>query len=243
MSTLEIISMIPLAALLAACAIAFAWKPMKWKFTRIIAWLWRSLMPDWIVQRRLLGTLYAMSIRDHALWLIYGDKAAGAEKVPFPAHGHVWDLGCNIGLFSVAAAQSGCRVTAFDISETNVLCVRQTAWLNHFNICAVNCPVTTSPCQWERTENGHTENAMTRKGKLVSLTYEQAAQIYGMPDFIKFDIQGGEREFLMGTFKDWVMQHGIAIYLETHGDCASWVWPEMTRIGPIHYWLPSTKSP
>jgi len=210
---------------------------IKWKLSRVAAWLWRRVMPDWIIQRRLRETLYAMSLRDHALWLVHGDEAVAGEHPPFPERGHVWDLGCNIGAFSVMAAKAGCRVTAFDINLTNVLCVRQTAQLNHLNIIAVHSPVTAYPLQWGPSASGHPESEL-RHGNLMSLTYQQAAEIYGKPDFIKMDIQGGEREFLMGVFKDWVINNGIAFYLETHGDCANWVWPEMTRIGPIHYWLP-----
>ena len=205
--------------------------------------VWRRIMPDVIVQRRIGNELFAVSLRDHALWILYGDKAAGAEKIPI-VKGHVWDLGCNIGVYSIAAARAGCRVTAFDISNINVLCLAQTAIITGLPMTVVHSPVTTIPTRWTPSNTGHCEEKLSEGGIYKSLTFLEAAEKFGKPDCIKMDIQGGEVEFLQSeAFHGWVHSNGIAVYLEVHGEAVDLIWPTFTRIGPIHYWLPSTKSP
>ena len=216
----------------------YCMKVAQYHVGRFVYQFWGRLCPAVIVQRELQGTLFALSLKCHTPWLFYGDLAANAENPPFPTVGHVWDLGCNIGLYSVKAARAGCRVTAFDISITNVLCLNQTARLNGLDIKAQFGPVTVKPMQWSAARSGHSEESMTRGGSLTSMTYLEVAERCGLPDFIKMDIQGGESEFLQSTeFREWVLRHGITIYLETHNDAARWVWPEFRKIGNIHYLL------
>jgi FkbM family methyltransferase len=210
---------------------------MKRFVRQFLARSWRSAAPDVVVQRRLHNTLFSLSLRDHALWIFLGDSA-DAEQVPIPSFGHVWDLGCNIGLYSVQAALAGCRVSAFDISSTNVLCVNQTAKLNALDIHAYLSPVTVEESHWTPARTGHTEEAMTRGGALLSTTYLQASERCGVPSFIKFDIQGGEIEFLKShAFRGWVHDNRISVYLEAHDGAEEFIWPEFKKIGPIHYWI------
>lgn len=199
--------------------------------------VWRSAAPDVILQKRLHETLFVISLRDHALWIFDGDRADG-EVVPIPDHGHVWDLGCNIGLYSVQAAKHGCRVSAFDISMTNVLRLNQTAHLNDLDIKAHCTPITVNPVQWTPAQTAHTEESLNVGGSLRSLTYLEASSKYGIPSFIKMDIQGGEVEFLKsGEFRDWIIGNHISFYLETHNDAEKYIWPEFKRIGDIHWFI------
>jgi FkbM family methyltransferase len=202
---------------------------------KLAAKAWRALAPDIVVQRRIHDTLYTLSLRDHALWIIGGDKA-DAESLPLPKGGHVWDLGCNIGLYSVQAAKLGCKVNAFDISLTNVLCLRDTAHNNSLPITAIHSPVTVSQTNWTPASTAHAEESLRSGGCLSSLTYAIAALRYGLPSFIKMDIQGGEVEFLRSqVFKRWLRDNQITLYIEVHGDAAKYVWHDMKQIGPIHY--------
>lgn len=208
----------------------------RYHLGRFVYQFWGRLCPAIIVQRELQGTLFCLSLKCHTPWVFYGDAAANAEKPPFPNGGHVWDLGCNIGLYAVKAARNGCRVTGFDISLTNVLCLNQTARLNGLEIKAKLGPVTVKPTSWTPARSGHTEESITHGGSLLSMTYLEAAVRFGVPDFIKMDIQGAEVEFLQSAeFRQWVKEYRITVYLEVHNDAARWVWPEFRRIGLIHY--------
>jgi FkbM family methyltransferase len=215
---------------------------LRYYANRPFAKLWRMLCPDVIVQREIRGVLFSVSMRDHALWVFRG-TFADAEFLPIPRGSRVWDLGCNIGLYSVQAAQIGCVVTAFDISKTNTLCLDQTARVNGLAIRAIHSPVTVDPVWWTPSRNGHTESELQVGGSLRSITYTEAAQMYGVPKFIKMDIQGGEIPFLRSVaFRDWAIQNSVTIYLEAHDDAAKHIWNDFRQIGPIHYLLEAGKS-
>jgi FkbM family methyltransferase len=198
--------------------------------------LWRRFCPDVLVQREIHGTLFTVSLRHHTLWVFSG-ASADAEHIDFPCGGVVWDLGCNIGLYSVAAAQCGCRVFAFDVSRTNVLCLKQTAALNGFDITAIHSPVTTRPMIFDPNALPHTETVMREsEGGDPSITYLDAAAQLGMPTFIKMDIQGGESEFLRDQrFREWIHDNRVSMYLEVHGDAARYIWGDFKQVGRIQY--------
>jgi hypothetical protein len=204
---------------------------------RVASSVWRRTAPDVIVQRAIRGSLMSVSLRDHALWVFRG-ASADAELLPIPQGSRVWDLGCNIGLYSVRAAQLGCTVTAFDIGETNVLCLNQTARMHGYAIQAVHCPVTVDAERWSPARTAHTENAMTTGGDRYSLSYAMAAWKYGTPTFIKMDIQGGEIPFLRSvSFKEWAFTNRIQLYVEVHGDAERYLWPEFKQVGRIQYFF------
>jgi len=182
---------------------------------RIASQIWSRLCPDVVIQRRIHQTLFSVSLRDHAFWIFTGDRA-DAESLPLPNSGHIWDLGSNIGLYSVKAAQNGCLVTAFDISLTNVLCLRQTAALNKLPIEVVHAPVTVERVHWTEALTGHTEESLRLGGSRESVTFLGAAEIYGIPEFIKFDIQGGEIEFLKSdSFRKYTKTESVSIWKPT----------------------------
>jgi len=199
-------------------------------------------MPDIIVMRILRDTIFNISLRDHAFWIFFGESAS-AEQIPFPSAGCVWDLGSNIGLHSVAAAKSGCRVIAFDIAEINILCLRQTAAQNGLTITAVLSPITVRPVKFIPAKTAHTEEKLTLGGTRQSLDFNDAARIYGLPDFIKIDIEGSEAELLASKdFRNWIFENHIQIYLELHDGCESLLWPEFKRVDKTHWLLKSNES-
>lgn len=216
---------------------AIAYAKLQYHARKPFSAFWQRFCPDVIVQRRLGKELFSVSLRDHTMWVSLGD-ACDVENVPLPSGGHVWDLGCNIGLYSVRAARLGCKVTAFDISETNVACLKQTATLNALPIEVVCAPVTPKPGFFKPAKTGHTEESMDANGSVPTITFLDAEEAFGLPTFIKMDIQGGEKDFLQSEyFRQWIFQNKIEVYLEVHNDCANYVWPEFKQIGRIHYHL------
>lgn len=194
-------------------------------------------MPDIIVQRIIGGTLFNISLRDHASW-IYFRREAESEQIPFPVSGYVWDLGSNIGIHSVAAAKSGCRVTAFDISATNVLCLRRTAAQNFLNIKVILSPITAERDCFTPAESGHTEEKLRFGGDLETLCFSDAADKFGVPDFIKIDIEGAEDELLASAaFRDFVLHERITVYMELHRGNENLLWPEFKRVDGTHWLL------
>lgn len=198
---------------------------------------WRAIVPNVIVHRNISGVRFACSLKEHYFWLWYG-CGADAERLPIPHGGAVWDLGCNIGLYSVEAALSGCKVFAFDISQVNISCLRQTALDNKLDIQAIHSPITVGSIQWSHAKSGWTEEKLTIGGSHWSIDYDAFSRANGCPAFIKMDIQGGESEFLKSPdFKAWLHDNRVSLYLETHDDSARLIWPEFKQCGPIHYFL------
>jgi len=199
--------------------------------------IWRKIAPPIVVSTTIDHTLFNVSLRDHLAWIYVGQRSSDHEKIPFPENSVVWDLGCNIGLHSVSAARKGNNVVAFDISETNILCLAKTAKEAGLNIRAVWTPVAIRKRRFFPAKTGFVQEKIDwhLHGTHCSITYKEAADLYGMPKFIKIDIEGGELEFLTcQAFKDWVFKHEIEIYLELHPEAADYLWPEFKQVAGVN---------
>lgn len=210
-------------------------------FQNITANLWRRHCPDVLVRRLIGDVAFTISLRDHALWALRGADAVAAEKIPWPRDSVVWDLGCNIGVFSAQAAALGNRVIAFDISPTNIEALRRTinsecsGANNLTQIVPVLSPVTVTPRPWSPAPTGHPEEAMT-PGRETSLGFLEAAAAYGLPQFIKMDIQGGEAEFLQSiAWRQWLQFNRITWFLEIHPEAAKHVWGALQQVDASHF--------
>jgi FkbM family methyltransferase len=203
---------------------------------KLLSKLWRTIVPDLLVQRKIGDTVFTLSLRDHpSYWLTFKEHPV----IPFPKGGVVWDLGCSIGYYSVAAALNNCTVFSFDISLTNILCLRQTAYLSHLeNIRAIHSPVTVGKTKWSPATTGGLGEKLCKNGSLDSIDFQEAAKLFGMPNFIKMDIEGSEREFLSSpSFKDWIITNRIGLYVELHGIEPSLPWKEFVEVGPYRLQL------
>ena len=190
--------------------------------------LWHKTAPSIPVHKTIEGTRVYMDLRDniHYLVMLHG-KLSCLEPRVFAVldcvQGPVWDVGCNIGAFSIRAAKLGHSVTAFDLSSKAIDYLQRTASYNQLDITAIDRPVTVSPTTCLRPDTSHTENKVDTTpgstGGLTcnSLTFLQAADRYGIPRLLKMDIEGGEEEFLRSPeFKDWIRKNRIAWLLEVH---------------------------
>ena len=76
--------------------------------------------------------------------------------------------------------------------------------------------------------------------KFKTITYQEAEILYGLPTFIKMDIEGGELEFFnsMG-FKSWLIKNSIFWLVEVHRDKIGFtpMWEDIpyTVIDTNHY--------
>ncbi len=185
------------------------------------AQVWRRTMPQMRVGRRVRGLKVYMCLRDNIRQLVSVERTCHEiDSVLREDFASMWDLGCNIGLYSIIAAAAGKRVAAFDISHKAIALLSASAAANCLEIEAVPRAVTVEGLDYAPVVGAHTENRLTvAEGAQVerSLGFEQAAADYGVPDLIKMDIEGGERDFLAAPeFKRWVVENGIILMIELH---------------------------
>jgi FkbM family methyltransferase len=130
----------------------------------------------------------------------------------------VWDIGANIGLFSVASAAiagDAGKVIAFEPDVVLVQLLRQTGALQ----AASSAPITVVPTAVARetglrsfsiAKRARASNALTGYGNtqmggtaetqtVVTCDVESLAQWLPAPDVMKIDVEGAETEVLLGA--------------------------------------------
>lgn len=145
----------------------------------------------------------------------------------------LWDIGANIGLYSVyAAKRRGCRVYAFEPSVFNLELLARNAYLNSVTdrMCIVPLPLSeklgASKMRMTTTEWGGALSTFDKhfgwNGKQIDQVFEY--QIFGLsikdaverleipkPDYIKMDVDGIEHYILQGGMKILAGVRGILI--------------------------------
>ncbi|MBX7156825.1 MAG: FkbM family methyltransferase [Verrucomicrobiae bacterium] len=118
------------------------------------------------------------------------------------------------------AAQKGHEVIAFDISPKAINLLRKGARANQVNIQTVEGAFSVEPYFYTTPTSSHTENQAIKtsgSGQRKSITFLEAAERFGIPQVIKMDIEGNEKEFLQSsTYRDWLTQHNILWIFEMH---------------------------
>lgn len=175
-------------------------------------------MPSFPVWKTFSGNSVMIDSRDNLYWFFFSDKKIRKQIPELPKHhGLVWDIGCNVGFYAVECANNGSRVVAFDISGKCCWMLKQTAELNHLNIVTVHRGFTVKTVNFQNEISSHTESKLQENGSLCSITWREAAVIFGIPKTIKMDIEGGEKEFLESKeFMDWIKKNKIEFICEKH---------------------------
>ena len=151
----------------------------------------------------------------------------------------VWDVGANVGIYSVLMARSSARVVAFEPVEATLVRLRRNLELNEAsNVTVVSealsdvagaATMTTMP-------GGAGGNHLLREGELgdVSVratTGDAYAAANGAPDVIKVDIEGFEPHFVRGAI-GMLHEHKPLLTLEVNSttmlaDADRVAWSEM----------------
>ena len=142
----------------------------------------------------------------------------------------VLDMGANIGLFSAAAAAVGCKVYAFEPIHFVAEYLRKTAQLYHGKIEVVEAAVCDCDGQIEFKQVPEDCHDIGGSSMLVdkrpdtfsrvlveAVTVDRFVQEKGLErvDFIKADIEGAERNMLMGaqkTLREYAPKLAICTY-------------------------------
>lgn len=182
---------------------------------------YHRLCPRLEVTKRLHGLHCRININDHLMWLVFPP----AQTIEVPSRelmsrywGSVWDIGCNFGFYSRLAAKSGNRVFAFDMSQRVLRMLEESCRLNGVTVTTVGQAMTVSPRTYAAPRTSAcTNRCIADSGDPRSITFQEAADRYGTPAFIKMDIEGGEREFLESeAFQAWLQDNRITLLVEVH---------------------------
>lgn len=194
---------------------------------RLAATVWRNMAPPFTIYRSFYGLKAYFSFRDNAFYWLRTRKQLETIEPIFDVLqgkvGTVWDVGCNVGLFSLRAAQLGNKVFSFDIAPQAIKILSLSARANNLDITTVTQALGVSTFLYRPPTGSHTENKLTtpqtgdKEATVSSVTYKEIAALHGAPNLIKMDIESAEEAFLKDLeFKRWLIENNITWVLEIH---------------------------
>ena len=190
----------------------------------VLATAWHRLAPPIAVGRKYYGVKVFMDLRDCVDDLTKSrSELESREKsvlsVLSAVDGTIWDVGANIGLFAVRAALLDRRCIAFEQSEKACRLMERTRQGGRFSFEVVNRALTVDTVCYTPPASAYAGNQLDvlPESRMESLNYLEAAKVYGVPQLIKMDIEGGEAAFFRSeAFKSWVCQNDVAWLVELH---------------------------
>lgn len=189
--------------------------------------LFCKFLPPVRVWRRVWGLKVYFDLRDCLFYLAMSRRELQSLEGPVlevlkQTEGPVWDVGCNVGLFSLYCASQGRPVTAFDISDKRISLLEASAKHNNLNIRTVSTALSVESFEFIAPASAHTMNKVVHEGRGVtktSISFDEAAARFGIPRLIKMDIEGAELDFFRSdAFKNWVVKNNITMLVEVHSD-------------------------
>lgn len=187
--------------------------------------MWHCVAPSFTVSKRFFGLRVFFDSRDniddvsrstHEL----ENREQGLLLVPRYVSGDVWDVGANVGLFTVSATLAGKKCVAFELAPKACQLMQKTKQYNGLDFVIVDRALTIEPMLYADPGTSSAENSLTNdlRGDLSSMTFREAVQTFGCPGLIKMDIEGGELEFFESDgFKMFMREHGTVWLVEVHG--------------------------
>jgi len=155
------------------------------------------------------------------------------ESIPFGSN--IWDVGANIGLYSVYAAKRGLHVFAFEPSPLNLRSLTDNFYLNNIqNATIIPLPLNNkveiaqldSSQDFEGASQATFMHEVDQFGKTirpstsfktigVSIDWIVDQGLVPCPDYIKLDVDGIEHFILQGAGKSLMSVKGILLEVNT----------------------------
>lgn len=149
------------------------------------------------------------------------DQLALALKL-FPENGVAFDIGANVGLYSLLLSSKASKVIAFEPLPRNIRYLARTLEVNNItNVLIVPCAVAESMsllafADGENCALGHLSEAGEQPVVSVSCD-EFSARFELIPDLIKIDVEGAEELVLRGA-RNILSNHKPTVLLSIHSD-------------------------
>lgn len=189
-----------------------------------LAALWHRYAPHVTVGKKFFGATVFMDLCDNIDDLTRSKAEIECREgcvlsLPAAVDGLVWDVGANVGLFSVRSSILGRSCIAFEMSPKACRLLEKTKKKGQFAFTIVNRAFTVDSVRYNPPESASTENCLAAisDGELLSCSFLSAAESFGIPALIKMDIEGGEDAFFRSIlFKKWIVRNCVAWLVEIH---------------------------
>ncbi len=173
------------------------------------------------------GAKWIVGAAPHGAWLGTLERSKLRHFVAHVKPGHtVWDIGANVGLYSVAGSRavgpSG-AVVAFEPMEPNLDFLRRHKELNGLNNVKIVAAAVFDRDGRVRMARGDSpsEFHVSPEGAIdvetIRLDVWSRESDHGVPDVVKIDVEGAEDAVLEGG-EEVLSRHRPLIYLALHGD-------------------------
>jgi FkbM family methyltransferase len=177
----------------------------------------RAVVP--VLRGELRGMKWIVGSSTHGCWLgtyEYENQRLFASLVP--ANGTVYDLGANVGFYTLLAAARAKRVIAVEPLAENVAYLKRHLDLN--GVCNVEVwPAAVADKEGHEPFAASGNRSQGRLGKagpaVRTVTLDYLCEICEPPALIKVDVEGGEYRVLMGAEK-CLSAHRPIILMSTH---------------------------
>ena len=186
--------------------------------------VWHRLAPPIPIWKKIYGVDVCLDFRDSLVYWAADsrqiEKAEGFDRMLKDIKGNVWDVGCNVGIFSLYAASQGRRVIAFDVSPKAIALLKRGIIKNGVAISTVTRAFAVNSFKYAPPTSADVRNRpdkISSQSTETSITYLEAEAEFGRPNFIKLDIERAEVDFLKSAaFKTWIQTHRIPLLIELH---------------------------
>jgi FkbM family methyltransferase len=132
--------------------------------------------------------------------------------------GMVWDIGANVGFFTLLLAKHASLVLAVEPYPENLECLHRAVQMNDAagSVSVIDAAVSARDgTGWLAPGVNSSESRLADHGLPVrTVTLDTLLDTYGIPALVKIDIEGGEMEALRGGCR--LLSHHPKLIIETH---------------------------
>jgi len=179
----------------------------------------RAVVP--VLQGELRGMKWIVGSSTHGCWLgTYERENQRLFASLVSANGTVYDIGANVGFYTLLAASRAKRVIAVEPLAENVVYLKRHLDMN--GICNVEVwPVAVADQEGQEPftaagTGNRSQGKLGGEGSMVrTITLDRICEICGPPALVKIDVEGAEYRVLLGARKCFAAHRPI-ILMSTH---------------------------
>src|SRR5215469_5586847 len=175
-----------------------------------------------VLRGPLRGARWIVGSSTHGCWL--GTYERAFQSLFFsvlPQRGVVWDVGANVGFYSLLAALKASKVIAFEPLPENLAYLNRHIALNHLEhrieVCAAAASDHDGTGLFSSVPGNPSEGSLRSYGTLQVRTVRLDSQ-GTVPDLIKIDVEGNEHEVLRGAVETMRAHHPLVLVARHSAD-------------------------